>query len=300
MAYTMQDIRDEVYKLLDEYSNSTASIDSNLSARIDEQINMAYYELAKKDKVSGLVEIPQFPVENMLGETFKYDTHTTTAINYSCQSAYAYYFEVNGECSVDIKEGSSLSTMTTLSTLTITSISTFTRYRDFMTGTTSGDYYQLSFYGDNVYTIKNVAFYPYTFGNSTASIPDFKPYMEYSLPSDYMDRKTVSYRYKSDYGTFTDYKIEGSYLMIPRGYSAEFFFYYWKQVTGVATATDTFDIKDENALIIPYYVAGMIMIGNGFNVAAGNKLVEMYEYKKDNIDTSQNYGKHDIYNICGW
>jgi len=300
MAYTMQDIRNFTYKLVDEYAVATASVDANISARVDDLINHAYYELAEKDKVSALVEIPQFPIANMLGETFSYDTHTTTALTYTQASSYAYYFEVDNECSVDIKTGSNTTTMTTLSTLTITGISTFTRYRGFMTGTTSSDYYQLSFYGDNVYTIKNVAFYPYTFGNNTASIPDFKPYMEYSLPSDYMDRKTVSYRYKSDYGTFTDYKIEGSYLMIPRGYSAEFFFYYWKQVTGVATATDTFDIKDENALIIPYYVAGMIMIGNGFNVAAGNKLVEMYEYKKGNIDTSQDYGKHDIFNLMGW
>jgi len=300
MAYTMQNIRDFTYKLLDEYSVTTGSVDANVSSRIVELINDAYYEIAEKDKVSSVVQISQFPVANMLGETFSYTTHTTTAVTYAYASAYAYYFEVDNDCSVDIKEGSSLSTMTTLSTLTITGISTFTRYRDFMTGTTSSDYFQLSFYGDNVYTIKNVAFYPYTFGNSTASIPDFKPYMEYALPDDYMDRKTLSYRYKDDYGTFTDYKIEGGYLMIPRGYSAEFYFYYWKQVTGVATATDTFDIKDKNALIIPYYAAGMILIGNGFNIPAGDKLVETYEYKKANIDTSQDYGKHTMYNVVGW
>jgi hypothetical protein len=299
-TYTVQNVRDMVYKLLDEYSTTTASIDSNVTNRIDECINVYYMQLSEKDKTSALTKISQFPVENMLGETFSYDTHTTTAINFSQASSYAYYFEVDNECSVDIKEGSSLSTLTTLSTLTITGISTFTRYRGFMTGAVSGDYYQLSFYGDNVYNIRNVAFYPYTFGNNTASIPDFKPHMEYALSSDYMDTKNVTYRYNEDYGVFTDYRIENGYLLIPRGYSAEFYHNYWKQVSKVTTATNTFDLKDKTCLIIPYGVAGDILIGNGFNVQAGMTLKNTYEQMKAQIDTSNEQGRHTLYNIKQW
>ncbi len=296
----MQDVRNTVYKLLGEYSTVTASIDTNVTNRIDELINRYYFELSEKDKTSALTKISQFPVENMLGETFYINTHTTTALTFTQASAYAYHFEVDGECSVDILEGSNTATMTTLSTLTITGVSTFTRYRNFMTGSVSGDYYGLSFYGDGVYNIRNVAFYPYAFGNSTAAIPDFKPEMEYAVSSDYMDTKNVTFRYKSQYGTFTDYRIENSYLLIPRGYSAEFYHNYWKQVTAVATATNTFDLKDKNVLAIPFAVAGDILIGNGFNIQAGNTLKAEYEKMKARISTFEAQGRQTMYNIKGW
>lgn len=297
---TVQNIRDEVYKLLDEYSIATASIDTNITNRIDNQINLCNYELADMEKVSALLKISQFPVANMLGETFLLDTYTVTAVNYTQASAYAYHFEVDNECSIDVKEASANGTYVTLSTLSITGISAFTRYRGFATAAVSANNIRLSFYGSNVFTIRNVAFYPYTFGNNTASIPDFKPYAEYSVPSDYYDMNRVTYRYKDDYGTFTNYRKEGDKWLIPRNYSAEFLFYYWKQVSSVVTATDTFDILDKTALIIPYAVAGAILIGNGFNLAAGQKLIDMYEYKKSRIKTTHEYGRQKLDNIMGW
>ncbi len=296
----MQDIVNETLKLLDEFSNSTASIDTNILNRIDGQINRCYYELAERDLVSSYMKISQFPVENMLGETFSYDTHTTTAVTYTQASAYAYYFETDGNCLVDIQEASSNGVYTTLSTLTVTGVSSFTLQRGFVTALVSSDNIRLSFYGNSVYTIRNVAFYPYTFGNSTASIPSFTPYCEYSLPSDYMDINRVTYRYNSDYGPFTDYRIENGKLLISRGYSSEFIFNYYRQVSALTTATNTFEILDKSALIIPYGVAGTILVGNGYNVKAGQQLLAMYEAKKNGIDVSNEYGNREIVNEQGW
>ena len=299
-SVTMQNIRDEVYKILDEYSTTTASVDTNITNRIDNQINIAYYELSEKNKLASSIYISQFPVENMLGETFSYDVHTTTVVNYTQASAYAYYFQTDNECTVDVKEASSNGTYTTLSTISITGISTFTEYKDFVTATVSSDYIRLSFYGDNVYTIRNVAFYPYTFNNLTASIPTFKPYNEYALPSDYDDINRVRYRYNADYDNFTDYRIEASSVLIPRGYSAEFIIDYWRFPSAVTTATNTFDILDKFAWLIPYHVAGTILVGNGFNVGAGQTLLNIYEQKKGRIDTSIEYGRQSVINYKGW
>jgi len=296
----MQDIRNEVYKLLGEYSVVTASIDTNITNRIDGLINRYYFELAEKDKVSALTKISQFPIENMLGEIYDYQTYTTTAIPYTQASARTYFFEVDNECAVDIKEGSNTSTMTTLSTLDITGISTFTKYRGLISAATASNYITMSFYGTAPFTIRNVAMYAYTFGNNTASIPDFMPYLEYALSSDYMKTKNVSYRLSQNYGVFTDYIIENGYLMIPRGYSAEFYHNYWKQVSGVATATNTFDVRDKTAAIIPFGVAADILIGNGFNVAAGRVLEEKYERMKAQIDTFTDQGRKTISNYKGW
>jgi len=300
MSYTFQDIRNECLKLLGEYDAVTANVDTFMSNRIDTFINHYYMDLTSRDKVSSYTKITQFPIENMLGETFDYDTYTTTAVTFSQASAYAYYFEVDGDCAIDVLDGSSTTTMTTLSTITLTGNTCFTAYKAFATAGVSSDYIKLSFYGSTVFNIRNVAFYPYAFGNATASIPAFTPYVEYSIASNYADIKNVTYRYKSDYGTFTDYLIEHGKLLIPRGYSAEFFFNYWKQVSALTTATNTFEIKDKTVLIIPYGVAGDILLGDGLNISAGQALKAEYEKKKAQIDPSNEYGRQKVDNILGW
>jgi len=300
MAYTLQKIRDMTYKLINEFSTVSANIDLSVTYRVDESIDLCYQELAQKDKIASCVVISQFPIENMLGETFSYDTHTTTSVSYTAASAYAYYYEADGPHSVDILEGSSTTTMTTLSTVTVSAASTFTVYRNFVTAVTSSDYIKLNFYGDQEYRVRNVAFYPYTFGNSTAAIPAFKPYAEYSLPSDYSDIKKVRYHSNGDYGNLTDYRIDGGKLLISRGYSAEFFLDYWIIPPALTSSTDTFLIKDRTALIIPYGVAGDILIGNGINVGQGQTFKTEYEKKRDSIDTSTEHGKQTIGNVKGW
>jgi hypothetical protein len=190
--------------------------------------------------------------------------------------------------------------MTTLSTVTVSAASTFTVYRDFVTAAVSADYIKLDFYGDQEYRIRNVALYPYTFGDSTAAIPAFRPYCEYALPSDYGDIKKVRYCLNGEYGTLTDYRIDGGNLLISRGYSAEFFLDYWIIPSAVTTATNAFLVKDRTALIIPYGVAGDILIGNGINVGQGQAFIGEYEKKIKGIDTSTEYGKQTINNTRGW
>jgi hypothetical protein len=298
--YTLGDIRNMTTKLLNEYQTTTSLIDISILNRIDESVNLCYQELSQKDKIASSVAISQFPIANMLGETFSYDTHTTTSVSFVAASAYAYYYECDGAHSVDILEGSSTATMTTLSTVTVTAASTFAAYRDFVTAAVSSDYIKLEFYGDQEYRIKNAALYPYTFGNSTAAIPAFKPYVEYALPSDYSDINKVRYRANNEYGTLTDYRIDGGNLLISRGYSAEFFLDYWIIPSAVTTATNTFLIKDRTALIIPYGVAGDILIGNGINVGQGQAFKAEYEKKLKAIDTSTEHGKQTISNTRRW
>jgi hypothetical protein len=299
-VYTFGDIRNQSLKLINEFATVSAGIDVTILNRLDDSINDKYFELAQADKIASSVAISQFPIENMFGEYFQYDTHTTTPVSYTGASAYAYYYECDGAHSVDIMEGSSTTTMTTLSTVTVTAASTFVAYKNFVTAAVSSDYIKLNFYGNDEYRIKNVAMYPYAFGNSTAAIPAFKPYAEYALPNDYDDMNQVRYMDRNRYGVFTDYKIENGKLLISRGYSAEFILDYWIIPPAVTTATDTFLIKDRTALIIPYGVAGDILVGNGINVPQGQAFKELYEKKKGNIDTAVEYGKQTITNSRRW
>lgn len=300
MSYTFQNIRDMTYKLINEYSTISGNIDTTLTNRVDESINSKYMELATKDKISSSVSIAQFPVENMLGEIFNYDTHDLTVVSYVAASAACYYYECNGAHSVDILEGSSVSTMTTLSTVTVTAVSTFVAYKNLITAAVTSDYIKLNFYGTGVYQIRNVAMYPYPFNNSTAEIPAFTPYCSYTIPTDYDDVDQVRYRNGAKYDKLTDYRMEDGKLLIPRGYSAEFFFDHYIIPAALTTATDTFLIKDRTALMIPYGVAGDILIGNGINVGQGQAFIAEYEKKRDSIDTSKEYGKQTISNTRKW
>jgi hypothetical protein len=89
-------------------------------------------------------------------------------------------------------------------------------------------------------------------------------------------------------------------LLIPRGYSAEFKFHYFTMPSMITTATNVFDLKDKTVMIIPYFVAGSILAGNGFNIPAAQMLLAEYERKKAAIDTSTNRGKHTISNTKQW
>lgn len=302
-TYTKQDVMNEVYKILDEYSTTTASVDVNLTNRIGTLINHYYFELAERDKdgIKVQTRISQYPVENMLGETFYYDVNTPTATSvFSMASAYSYYFEVDGDFTLDVKDGSNTTTMVTLATISGSGISSFTQYAGFATAAVSSDYITLDFYGGNVYTIKNVAFYPYTFNNTTASVPYYRPECEYALSSDYDKMDNISYRYKDAVGIFGDYRIENDKLYIPRGYSAEFMFNYYKIVTPVTSVASSFEMKDKTVLLIPYAVAGDILIGNGYNLQAGKILKEEYEIKKAQINPYRYLGKTEITNAKSW
>jgi hypothetical protein len=143
---TLENVRDATYKLLNEYQTITGNVDLNVVSRVDEQINLCYWELATKDKVSASFWISQFPVPNLLypscdgdGGSFVTESYETSALTYNAASACSYYFEVDNYCDVDIIETSSGGTAVTLSTLNIAGISVFTQYTGFITALSAGD-----------------------------------------------------------------------------------------------------------------------------------------------------------------
>jgi hypothetical protein len=319
---TLQNIRDMTYKLLNEYQTVTANIDLNVVNRVDEQINMCYMELATKDKVSASFWISQFPIPNLLyptsnqnntnfdqngydGGMFITDSYLNTPLNYAAGSAGSYYFEVDSNCNVDIYEVSSVGTAT-LQTLSITGISIFTPYVGFITAAGSGDSLMLSFYTTgSTFNVRNVALYQYTFNGVTASIPSYVPWVVYDVPTDYYAINRMRYRYYNDYRTFSDYRIENGLannwqVYIQRSYRGEFVFDYWRMPSAVTGDTQTFEIRDAYAYIIPWGAAGAIMLGNGFNAKVGTIMLQSYEQKKASIKLDHDFGYMKLDNVKGW
>jgi hypothetical protein len=316
---TMQQVRDMTYKLLNEYQTVTANVDLNIVNRVDEQINLCYMELATKDKISASFWIAQFPLDNLLYPTnanenydvpynnaqFVTDSFNGTPLTYAAVSAASYYFEVDNNCDVDVYEISANGTAT-LETISITGVSVFTQYVGFVTAVSAEDIIQLSFYTNGAtFDVKNVALYGFTFNGVTASIPYYQPWVEYQIPDNYYGINRMRYRFYNDYRTFTDYRIDNDIndlrrVLIPRNYRGEFIFEYWKLPELVTTAADIFYIRDAYTLIIPWGVAGTIMLGNGFNARVGQLFLDMYEKKKNNIKIDHDFGYMKLDNVKGW
>lgn len=311
---TMDNVRDATYKLLNEYQTITGNVDLNVVQRVDEQINLCYWELATKDRVSASFWIAQFPINNILypaadtqdGGQFVADSYQTTPLTYAAASACSYYFEVDNACKVDIYEYSSVGATATLETLTIPAVSIFTQYVGFITALSAGDTIQLAFYvSGGTFDVKNVAMYSFSFSGVTASIPYYQPWVEYQIPQDFYAINRMRYRDNADYRTFSDYRIDNDVsnlwrVLVPRDYRGEFVFEYWAMPSAVATALDTFKIRDAYAYIIPWGVAGAIMMGNGFNARVGAMYMQYYEQKKDAIKLDHDFGYMKLDNIKGW
>lgn len=321
---TMQAVRDASYKLLNEYQTVTGNVDLNVVQRVDEQINLCYWEIATKDKVSASFWIAQFPINNLLypstqdandwggqccgGGMYVTDSYQSTPLTYAAASACSYFFEVDNACNVDIYEYSAAGTgaTATLQTLTISAVSIFTQYVGFITALSAGDTIQLAFYvSGGTFDVKNVALYSFSFSGVTASIPYYQPWVEYQIPTDFYAINRMRYRYYNDYRTFSDYRIDNGVdnvwkLLVPRDYRGELVFDYWRMPSGVTTAVNTFEIRDAYAYIIPWGVAGAIMMGNGFNARVGGMYMQYYEQKRDAIKLDHNYGYMKLDNIKGW
>jgi len=303
---TVGEIRNATYKLLREYYPVAANIDINLTYIVDtELINRYYYEVAEIEGVEAVVKYSHFPIKNLLGEmstNFGYKTHTNVSVDYNAASARSYTFEVNKNCTAYVYEQSGDGTLTTLATIECTSVTGFTEYRGLFTPATVSNVAKLSFVGNGEYQIKNVAMYPYYFDGVSANIPPFKQYSEFQKPSDYLDIHYVEMENVSSFNpNFTDYNQDKDKWRIKRQYSAEFSFYYYRQVSAIDSAsTSKFEVTDKTALLIPFALAGTVLNANGYNLQAGSTFINTFEAKKAQIAQSENNGKQEIYNIKGW
>lgn len=304
MSLSFQDIRNEIYKQLGEYSPVTGDIDVALTYRVDNLINRYYCELAEREKVTSMFHINHFPVPNLLDDQYSCYSHYDTAINVIGYSAFSYWFETNHSCYVDVQENTSNNNYCTLATISVSGVSMFTPVAGFVTANSAGNAIRLQFYGTGYYQVRNVGMYAYTFEGTTASIPDARPYTEYTIPSNYFDMKMIEQRNNDIYENFTDYKQQGKAggkILISRdNYSSEFVVHYYKQPSFLSNATDTFEIQDKTVMLIPPAVAGMILKGNGLNLGAGEALLNEYDKGKSQIDNSEEQGMEDITNYEQW
>lgn len=223
--------------------------------------------------------------------------------------AKSCYFELDGPGTVLIQEQVN-GVWNTLSTITSTD-SVIKEYRRLINASNPANNIQLVFTGDYPYDFRNFVLYPYAWPTED-QIQQFKPFLIYDFPTDYLKFNKVMIKrdqrqyvqLNSDFQLRPDKKIAINKYLAP----AEVEVHYWrKPILLVSTNNDTtdsaleLDINDDAARVIPYYVAGQIVISEG-DLSKGLTLINEYESKKNSLvgnDLGYAANVYTIYSVGG-
>jgi hypothetical protein len=84
-------------------------------------------------------------------------------------------------------------------------------------------------------------------------------YHKYALPTNFKQHR----RAKIDDETFTDYRLEDGYFLIPKGYESQtivfVYFRYPTEITSSTADSYEFEVDAFTHRLIPYYLAGMVV-----------------------------------------
>lgn len=327
MALTYGDTKKRALKLLDEY-DTTGVIQSttDVNIKIQDFTNDAMKNLAETTaRIPGVKHIINAPVRN----TLAYDTSAIKTfepggadISITLTNARSCYFEIIGPATVHIEEATAGSTTyTPLETIAVPgSVTEFTEYRRLINPTQLTNMIRLRFTGSYVFHVRNYILYPYAW-ESEADVQQHRPFFEYDLPSDCLELNNVMA--KKDVRQFIPY---AKYVLLPNkriGFNrydapAEFVVNYWRmptlfvytdveetndaQIYGIDRINGTYRVSDDAAMVIPYYVAGNILLSEGGanGVTVGMTLLNIYEARKSEIISNKTEEQGTILNVTGW
>jgi hypothetical protein len=228
--------------------------------------NIAQRKIATIKKLHDTFYITQNPITNQLGEFEGFDIvqhYNTDLIDTQATGSLAYHFEVDNDATVYIEEEIA-SVWTTLETINhVQSGTSFTQYKGLISpGDTDNDI-RIRFSGSYPYKIINRALFEYQFA-SASEIPDYVPYVEYELPSDFYDKCKVIIKTDTRINqNYTTYKWKGKKTILINYYQAgEIEVQYYKyplKIDDDTAETYEYEIDIDAQDLIPLYVASKVI-----------------------------------------
>lgn len=303
------DAKTKAIQYIREYSNNGTIIgaadnaDYTLSANT--YANSAQIDLAKVKKIPASKQITQINIPNQLGNNQGYDLQKhfdADLTDTQAAGSKAYYFEVDRQATVYIEESIN-GVWTILKNIVIPStVIEFTAYKGLITPSNTANMVRIRFSGLYLYGIRNRCLYAYTFPTD-ADVPDYKPYVKYTMPADFMELDEVTQITDPKiYDQMADYYWEGiRTFVVNSSYSGSFDIHYWKYPVAIDASTIdtyTFEIDPDVAELIPFYIGGHMMIEEKPNVAI--QLLNEYELRKSRLSTDNVDGFNQITNLAGW
>jgi len=259
---TVEKILLDVRALFDELSKNGTLLpestvaDMNLSAI--RFVDMAQKELFSTGNIYKTMKITQKEPVNLLGNS-EYEIRVFEGTDYTTDEkiANAYYFETDDSGIVQVQEHNS-GIWQTIETINVADSDKMISYKGIITPTTAGNLIRLNFTGTTLYKFQNVALYREPF--KATKIPNYKPYLEYIMPSDFRVLKEIIFEdERGGYIAVPNYKWEGfKSLYVDRNFIGNLRIIYKSVPITITNKNDVLEIDDITANAITYYVASKV------------------------------------------
>lgn len=259
---TVNDVILDARAILDSYTeNGTNIAESELADFIKSAIrfaDMGQKELYAVGRAQKTVEVTNYPVRNLLGDTF--DVEEFTGTDFYCPingtaNARSYHVIADSTHTVIIEEleGSVWQTLITLSG------TSKTVYKGNITPTTTGNKIRFRFTGTTYYRYSNYALFEYSFVDND-SVPDYYAWIPYELPSDFKELETVIEEYyKEQYVLSSSYKFEQpNKLYYSYNFKGKLRIVYKPIPTTITSVSQVLQIDDITAKALSFYVASWL------------------------------------------
>lgn len=304
-------LKTNVLRILDEVSVNNGSIQTtaDITIKIQNFTNDAQFDVATAAKIPATYELTINPIMNELSKDTSSIKKHIPGQDFSIElaGAKACYFEASGPGTVVIEEKVN-DELVEIETIVTTASSGIKEYKRLISPTNENNIIRLRFTGDSLFDYRNYILYPYSFG-SEEEVQQHKPFLEYDLPSDFLQIDHVMVKRDSrQYVPFTDFRQRPDNKIAINRYiaPAEVLIHYWRmpkvlEFTGVE-ATDntlTFEVIEEAARIMPYFVAGQIKLSEN-DTTNGLTLLNLYEAKKAALTSNTGNYSATVFNIYGW
>lgn len=302
----------KVIKLINSYSNNGTLISpsngnyQDYLLRIRSLADDCQKEVAKYVKIRKTHTITQNPITNLLGLHVGFDIvqHLPgTTTYYNASGAKSFYFEADRPCTWTFEESADNVTWTPLTgfydvngvntafngTIEVTGNTSYKAVKGLLTLTEK--YVRVSPSSSYVFNSRNRALFGYAFP-SCADVPDYKPDIPYTMPSDFseLDRLTR----EDDQGQMTEWsdykKLEEKVYGLNWFSNGQFTFHYFAVPETIDDTTPNdyeFEVDETAQTLIPYYVAGTILMTAEENQTAAAFLINRYDNKLSNLSNDR-------------
>ena len=250
--------------LLDELTDKGVQISdddvADLMAKGVRFVDMAQKELYATGNLFDKFEFTQKNPDNLFGRLLfdiKEFKGEDVIIDKDGRVAKSYYFEADDEGTCIIEEFESGSWQT-LYTIPLVSSTAMVQYKGLITPTTVGNLIRFRFTGTTYYKIQNYALFSEPF--KASKIPDFRPWVKYTMPTDFRITDAVIEEFKDrQYIRSSNAKWEGyNEIWVNYFFEGTMRVVYKPVPITITTQSQTLQLDDITVNAITYYVAAKL------------------------------------------
>jgi hypothetical protein len=274
MSYTGNELFAMSVAILDELSDSGTIVDSQIKEykyRAPYLLDLWQHEMAKNGDLFKTFELSCFRKKNLLGDISQMGIikeNNAESQAYSGTGAYCFYIEVDGDCTLTFTEngtplsgeysfnGGTATAFTGTINITVPAGTTsFLPIRGILTA--SGGNVTMAISGSYYFRHNNRALSPYKFATAD-KVPDFKPWVKVTMPSDFKSRSQIISEYPNwQYSENSpSVKWEGANeLYILFSYEGLIRIKYVPVPTKITALTQTLEIDEISCISGSYYLA---------------------------------------------